>query len=290
MDQRAQSLEQERHKYEEFVRTHPKSRLDYNGQSLEYISCGHGSHTVFIPPHISRLFPPEMAYRHILDFESKYRIIAPSLIESDNLDDMAASLLAVIEKEGVGPVVLYGQSGSGITAQVFFRRHFQHVAGMVLVNTVAPGRPAPRSLLFSLFKLLPTALLKYIFKKKLLKLLDAPNLPPDLIPKLEMNRAILIERFAAHFSKRMLALDLQNVMKFNMEDIPSLEPLTDWHGQILIVTSEDDPGYNDSRLLSEKLPNAHLLVLEKGYGHLAPAVKSQEVYQAVDRLIAGLSQ
>lgn len=62
-----------------------------------------------------------------------------------------------------------------------------------------------------------------------------------------------------------------------------------WQGRVLIITSEDDAGFEDSRLLSEKLPNASLLVLEKGYGHLAPAVKSQEVRSAIDRLIAELS-
>ena len=51
-DQSPQSLEQEQDLYTEFIRTHPKLRLEYKGQSLEYIACGHGSHTMLIPPHI----------------------------------------------------------------------------------------------------------------------------------------------------------------------------------------------------------------------------------------------
>jgi len=83
---------------------------------------------------------------------------------------------------------------------------------------------------------------------------------------------------------------MQNAMKFNAEGFVDPELLKDWQGHILIVTSEDDAGYDDSKLLSEKLPNASLLVLEKGYGHLAPAVKSQEVRQAIERLANSLSQ
>lgn len=52
----AQSLKEEKDVYEEFVITHPKSRLEYQGQTIEYIACGHGMHTVLIPPHISGFF------------------------------------------------------------------------------------------------------------------------------------------------------------------------------------------------------------------------------------------
>jgi pimeloyl-ACP methyl ester carboxylesterase len=288
-DQDTQLL-QEQAVYDEFIRTHPKSHLEYKGQPLEYIAGGHGSRTMLMPPHISSLFPSEMGYRSILGFESQFRVIAPSLIESDSLDDIAASLLHVIEKEATGPVILFGQSGSGITAQVFFRRYPRHVAGLVLVNTVAPGHPAPRTPLFVLFKLLPAALLKYLFKRELVKSLDLAGLPPELAPRLQVSRALLNECFGARFSKRGLAIDMQNAMKFNAEGFVDPGLLKDWQGRILVVTSEDDAGYEDSRSLSEKLPNVSLLVLEKGYGHLAPAVKSQEVRSAIERLVASLGQ
>ncbi len=288
-DQDTRSLQEEQAIYDEFIRTHPKTRLEYKGQSLEYIVCGHGPHTMLIPPHISGLFPSEMGYRHILGFESQFRIIAPSLIESDSLDDIAASLLHVMEKEGAGPAILFGQSGSGITAQVFFRRYSRHVAGMILVNTVAPGHPSPKTPLFALFRLLPAALLRIVFKREFMKLLDSTGLPPDLAARVQMSRALLNECFEARFSKRSLAIDMQNALKFNAEGFVEPERLKDWQGCILIVTSEDDAGFEDSKLLSEKLPNASLLVLEKGYGHLAPAAKSQEVRQAIERLMYSLS-
>ena len=51
---------------------------------------------------------------------------------------------------------------------------------------------------------------------------------------------------------------------------------------------EDDAGYNGGKLPSQQLPNSELYVLEKGYGHLAPAVKSQEVREAIDDFISSL--
>jgi pimeloyl-ACP methyl ester carboxylesterase len=230
-----------------------------------------------------------MGYRQILAFERQFRVIAPSLIETNDLDEIATSLLFVLEKEANRPVVLFGQSGSAMTAQVFFRRYFQRVAGMILVNTVAPGHPPPRTPLFTFFKLLPAALLKFIFTKKLLGQIDTVDLPLELVPKLQMSRVLLSEGLTERFSKRTLSIDIHNAMQFNAEGFMDPGMLSAWRGHILIITSQDDGGYEDSQALSEKLPNAQLLVFEKGYGHLAPLVKSHEVHLAIDNLMAELS-
>jgi pimeloyl-ACP methyl ester carboxylesterase len=133
---------------------------------------------------------------------------------------------------------------------------------------------------------LPAALLKYVLKKRLCKPLDSANVPQYLIPRLEITRSLLNESFDTRFSKKKLMLELNNVLRFNDEGIIEPEELRDWAGRILIITSEDDAGYPGSQLLSQRLPNAELYVLEEGYGHLAPAVKSQEVREAIDDFIA----
>ena len=129
-NQNPDPLRQEQSRFNEFQKTHYKSSLDYRGQTLEYYSCGNGPRTILIPPHISSLFPTEMGYRHILDFESCFRVIAPSLIETGNLDEIAESLLLVLEKEKIDDVILFGGSGSGITAQVFFYRYHPRVRAL----------------------------------------------------------------------------------------------------------------------------------------------------------------
>jgi pimeloyl-ACP methyl ester carboxylesterase len=287
-NQNADPLRQEQSRFNEFRKTHHKSSLDYKGQTLEYYSCGDGPCTILIPPHISSLFPTEMGYRHILDFESSFRVIAPSLIAAGDLDEIAESLLLVLEKEKIDDVILFGGSGSGITAQVFFYRYHSYARGMILTNTVAPGKSGIRTPMTILLRLLPAALLKSVLRKRLSKPLDIVNVPQDLIPRLELTRFLLNESFDTRFSKRKLTLELNNTLRFNDEGIIEPEALKDWEGRILIITSEDDAGYNDSQLLSRRLPNSELYVLEKGYGHLAPAVKSQEVREAIDDFISSL--
>jgi pimeloyl-ACP methyl ester carboxylesterase len=194
----------------------------------------------------------------------------------------------VLEKEKIDDVILFGGSGSGITAQVFFYRYHPRVRGMILTNTVAPGKSGTRTPTTILLRLLPAALLKYVLKKRLLKPLNLDNVPQDLIPRLELTRSLLDESFDARFSKRKLTLELNNALRFNDEGIIEPEALRDWKGRILIITSEDDAGYSGSKSLSQRLPNSELCVLEEGYGHLAPAVKSQEVRKAIDDFISSL--
>jgi pimeloyl-ACP methyl ester carboxylesterase len=283
-------LRQEQSRFNEFQKTHDKSSLNYKGQTLEYYSCGNGPRTILMPPHISSLFPTEMGYHHILGFESSFKVIAPSLIEAGDLDEIAESLLLVLAKEEIDDVIVFGGSGSGITAQVFFYRYPSRVRGLILTNTVAPRPGGTRTPMTILLRLLPAALLKSVLKKSLSKPLDLVNVPPDLVPRLEFTRFLLNESFDTRFSKTKLALELKNVLRFNDQGIIKPEALQDWQGRILIITSEDDAGYNDSKLLSQRLPNSELYVLEKGYGHLAPAVKSQQVREAIDNFISSLGE
>jgi pimeloyl-ACP methyl ester carboxylesterase len=287
-NQNPDPLRQEQGRFNEFQKTHHKSSLNYKGQTLEYYCCGKGPRTVLIPPHISSLFPMEMAYHHILNFKSSSKVIAPSLIETGDLDEIAESLVLVLEKEKIDDVILFGGSGAGITAQVFFYRYHPRVRGMILTNTVAPGKSGTRTPTTILLRLLPAALLKYVLKKRLLKPLNLDNVPQDLIPRLELTRFLLNESFDTRFSKRKLTLELNNALRFNDEGIIEPEALRDWEGRILIITSEDDAGYSGSKSLSQRLPNSELCVLEEGYGHLAPAVKSQEVRKAIDDFISSL--
>jgi len=289
-NQNPDPLPQEQSRFNEFQKTHHKSGLNYKGQTLEYYSCGSGPRTILIPPHISSLFPAEMAYRHILDFERSFKVVAPSLIETGDLDEIAESLLLVLEKEEIDDVIVFGGSGSGITAQVFFYRYPSRVRGMILSNTVAPRPSETRTPMTILFRWLPAALLKSVLKKRLSKPLDLANVPPDLVPRLEFTRFLLNESFDTRFSKTKLALELKNVLRFNDQGIIKPEALADWKGRILIITSEDDAGYNDSKLLSQRLPNSELYVLEQGYGHLAPAVKSHQVREAIDDFISSLGE
>lgn len=275
--------------FKDFINTHKKKSILYEGNRIDYYCSGKGENTVVVLPHISSLFSQEMAYHHILNFEKTNTVLAPELTHPGSIDEVAGMLNFLLERENSKDVVIYGQSGSGITAQIFFNRYYSKVKGMILVHTIAPGREVKNSnRLLNMIKLFPGFLLKYLFKKKLTKYSKDIVIPDECIPRIRHSYLLMEKYFKNRFSKKNLLKELEFAMQFNNEKIPAQKDLPDWNGRILIVTSEDDSGYKDSILLSQTLPYAEMYTFEKGFGHLAPAIKSKEFYLKVNEFIAGL--
>ena len=127
-----------------------------------------------------------------------------------------------------------------------------------------------------------------MFKKIMTKYSKDITIPKESLPRIKQSQALMEKYFNTRFSKKTLLKELELVYEFNSEKIPTGKELPGWNGRVFIVTSEDDSGYEDSIKLSQTLPNAELFVFEKGFGHLTPAIKSDEFYQKVNEFIAGL--
>jgi pimeloyl-ACP methyl ester carboxylesterase len=282
-------IEAEKKLFEQFTATHKQKNISYKTGSIDYYCSGKGENTVMVLPHISSLFSQEMAYHHILNFEKHNTVLAPELTHSTTIDEVAGMLNYLLEKENRSDVIIYGQSGSGITAQIFFNRYYNKVKGMILVHTIAPGKDVKAgSGILNIIKFLPGFLLKYMFKRKLAKYSKDIVIPDKCMPRIKQTYALMEKYFKTRFSKKNLLKELEFALQFNNEAILSLKDLPDWNGRILIVTSKDDSGYEDSIKLSQTLPHAELYTFEKGFGHLAPAIKSEEFYCKVNEFIAGL--
>jgi len=88
---------------------------------------------------------------------------------------------------------------------------------------------------------------------------------------------LLNKSLKERFSKKRLLLEIDNIFQFNNEGFLDIEKIKGWNGKVLIITSEDDPGYEDSKLLKQHLPHSELYIFSAGYGHLTPAVKANEI-------------
>ncbi|GAG59384.1 unnamed protein product [marine sediment metagenome] len=153
----------EKELFELFINTHKKYIINYKEINIEYYYSGKGGNTILILPHISSLFNQEMAFHLIIDLENNNKVLAPELCNVNNIDEIADIMNYILEKENITNVIIYGQSGSGITAQVFFNRYYNKVKGMILVNTIAPrNNTKNNSRLLKMIKLFPSFLLKYI--------------------------------------------------------------------------------------------------------------------------------
>jgi len=283
------TIEPEKKRFEQFLETHKKKSIPYKAGCIEYYSSGKGKHTVVVLPHISNLFAQEMSYNHILHFEKYNKVLAPELIGAATMEEVAGMLHHLLEKENCNNVIIYGQSGSGITAQIFFKRYYRDVKGMILVNTIGPGKKANKKKgLAGMLRFIPGFFLKGMLKKTMTTYAKNITIPEKSLPRIRQSRALMETYFTTRFSKKNLVNEMEIVFRFNEEKIPTEKELPGWNGRVLIVTSEDDSGYEDSIKLSEALPHSELFVFEKGFGHLTPAIRSDEFYRKVNDFIAGL--
>jgi pimeloyl-ACP methyl ester carboxylesterase len=279
----------EKERFDRFLDTHKKFKANYKDVDIEYCFSGEGEKAILVLPHISSLFSQEMAFHLIMELENTNKVLAPELGTMNTLDEIADAINYVLEKENIAEVIIYGQSGSGITAQVFFNRYYHRVKGMILVNTVAPRNETknPGGLL-KVMKLFPGFLLKFLIKKKFSRYSKNINIPEESIARINFSKLLLQKCFHERFSKETFFKELKYIFEFNHEKILSHKDLPNWKGKVLIITSEDDPGYEDSKKLADLLPNADMFVFEPGYGHLAPAIKSEEFYSKIHGFLKAL--
>ena len=281
VDRHSSNYQQERTTYSNFIDSHEKNVISYRGNNVEYYFCGSGEQAILLPPHISSLIPSEMVFRNILEFEKRLKVIAPDLAYSNDLNELAETFNLILEKENIDEVILFGQSGSGITAQIFFRRYHPKIKAMILINTVAPKSERNKRWASILLRLTPAIVLKSVFKKKMSKYFESEKLPKELLPRFMFTQFLLNKSLKERFSKRRLLLEIDNIFEFNNEGFLDIEKLRGWRGKVLIITSEDDPGYEDSKLLKQHLPNSELYIFSEGYGHLTPAVKADELKKVI---------
>ena len=219
-----------------------------------------------------------MAYEHC------FKVIAPILPDIKNIDELAESINTILKEEKIDKVIVFGQSGSGITAQIFFSRYYQKIKAMILVNTVVP-KAKRKNKLSIIFNILPEFILKYFIKMTFKKYYQLENIPKEFYPKIMFTNYLLEENLKRYFTKKKLIEDLDLIHAFNDEHILIKKTLQEWNGKILIVTSENDPLYEESKMLFHLLPHSQIHIFKEEYGHLTPSIKSNELKQVIQNFL-----
>src|SRR5256885_6331084 len=91
-----------------FRATHPARKLNLNGVGWRYFSGGReGPSLLLLPGAIGK---GEVAFRHILEFEDDYRVIAPDYPLVPTVDRLLDGLVGLLEAENVETVTIIGGS------------------------------------------------------------------------------------------------------------------------------------------------------------------------------------
>ncbi len=270
--------------FHQFKQTHPRKRLEYNGQWVEYLGCGKGKKTILLPPGGFGILPPEYGFRSITHFEKNYKVIAPDVPDVSTLDEMSEVLNRILDAEGIESVIVVGGSGAGITTQSFFRRHCDRVEKMVLYNTFGPKKERNKRGGLWIIRIFPAFILRPLFMKKLSRL-AAADIPPEAEARFGFNVALLKEMFSEKFNKKAMLSALKLVFEFNETDSYNLSDFKEWQGSVLIITAEDEHYFKDVDDLMKNLPNAELYTFPKGVGHMAPLIFPDKFFGEIDQFL-----
>jgi pimeloyl-ACP methyl ester carboxylesterase len=83
-------------------------------------------------------------------------------------------------------------------------------------------------------------------------------------------------------NKKLLVSQMKLVFEFNERDTYTSNNFKPWQGRVLVITSEDDVGYEDVNILLKNLPNTELYTFPKGTGHMTPLIH-QEKFRKIIR-------
>jgi pimeloyl-ACP methyl ester carboxylesterase len=264
---------------QDFLETHEIREIDVEGKSIKYYSCGKGERTIltFSGGHSGL----ETVYETVLGFENDFRMVVVDISLFKSPSEFSQGVNKVLEREGVGRVFVTGQSLSGMYSQIYFKRNCNTIDAMVLTNTFAPRQKQSKKWGLTLLRLFPFFLLKAIFKQKMHKWAPAAEIPTDAKERMQFKSAFMKQVIDQQFSKGFLMNAANMAFQFHKDEEYTAEDFKDWKGEILIISSKDDPCYKDLDILRKNLPHTELFLFPEGYRHMAPMVFRDEFHNRI---------
>jgi pimeloyl-ACP methyl ester carboxylesterase len=257
-----------------FRATHPPQHLDLAKVRWEYLSGGRTGECLVILGGASGI--GELAFRQLLAFEDRYRVLVPSYPAVGSMAELVAGIHGILSAERIGRVHLLGGSFGGLVAQCFVRRHPEQVASLILSHTGLPqaGRAAKLSLLLKILPLIPASWLRLALGREASKLLPSDH------SDFAFWRAYFQDAFAG-LSRRDIRARYRCMVDLDRNYSFSGSELADWPGSILILEADDDPVVPEPqrRAVRALYPRAQVYTF-RGTGH-ASALVVPEAYGGV---------
>ena len=257
----------------EFRNLNKFTLLSKNGITSEYITSGSGKKTLLI--FHGAMGNAETTYNRILQLQSEYKIIAPSIKGFKNLNQFFIGIDNILKEEKVETLYVYGGSFGGLMAQSYFYHAFHRIEKLILSFTFPP---LPEwiwyfKLLIFILRIVPYSLLFKILSKELLKLTNVDvNLTEEQVERVKFFKCFFTEIINTKITKKdalcqfKLASDSMKMNKISFQD---------WTGRVLVVTSNTDSNFKYHERLKKQFPNVSDIIYENT-GHLGTIIKENE--------------
>jgi pimeloyl-ACP methyl ester carboxylesterase len=273
--------------YNAFVRRNPKRIYrGPSGKSTAYYALGEGPKALFIPAAGMGFLPGELAFRGLSHLARSFRVICADPVFALDLAEIVETYDGLLDGEGVKKVFLYGSSGAGLSAQLFFKRRFDRVERLVLSNTIAVS--SARVHKFNRDRRLTALLPAPLVRRALLgaggRLLKA-EIPPELGGRMNFLAGLTRFLIVRYFTKPKLAAVMTMIANFAAEGGLAAPDYSTWPGKALIITAEADPGFRDAAVLATLLPGSRMHTFGKQYGHIVAYIAEDEYYGVIEQFL-----
>lgn len=277
--------EPERTRLAEFVRANPLREVESDGRCLRYLAAGRGELPILLLT--AAYGSPYVVYDSALRLGRDHRVVVADVGEASSLDELAADVDRVLDMEGLDRVVAFGQSLGGILAQAYLMGRPVRVEAMVLAQTVAPRRENNRRAALWVVHALPGFAIRALVAHKLRRV-AVPGLPAAQAARLAASRALLLDAVRATLTRRRITHTVRLVFEFNQHPEYGAAGRGAWAGRVLVITSEDDPGFGDTERIRAALPSTEVHALPSGAGHLAPLAHGGEFWARIEQFLLSL--
>lgn len=272
--------EQQREQLAHFRAAHPPRRLNLDGVCWNYLAGGSAGDTLLLLP--GAIGRAEVAFRHILEFEDDYRVIAPDYPPLPTVDRLLSGFIALLDAENVRSATVIGGSMGGGLAQCLVRKYPERVSRLILSHTGVPNprRAQLNSFGMKVLRFIPIGLIRAALNWEVSRLLSAAGDEKRfwLVYFGELTGLITKDEALSIYER---AIDLEQRYVFKPGD------LNGWPGQILILESDDDPIIRPAEraALKSLYPQAQVHTF-KGGGHGASIVRREEYLSRVRKFLS----
>lgn len=273
----------------QFRQAHSLKALSVNGIQWTYLSGGEGEYVVLVLHGGGGV--AESLFRYIRYLEEGYRVIAPTIPTAvTRIADALEGILAVLDREAIPAVHLFGVSNGGMIGQCLVRKCPEKIRTLILFHSMLPSREYAQvfSRRVKTLSSLPrwvTVSLGYRWLERQIQA-EAPNALPG---ELSFWSAYFREFYDAELvskeyfvSRAKILVDYFGSYDFEPHD------LDDWPGRIFIIESENDQVVNEferERLKSfYRQARVHTF---RGAGHLGGGLfKVEETIELIQDFLA----
>lgn len=275
-----------------FYQEYPLQTIRIGGKVWEYIKKGTGKKTLVILP--GGFENAQITFEQIEVFQKEYTVISITINNCDSINELCIAINAILDKEKIQKIYLYGLSLTGLLVQSYTKRNKERVEKLIISHAAAPQSKTylqksifPLRILQPLAYYLPMSWIKFLIQKIGYSVQANTNKQfkfPEMRKKnQQVFQLILHEFFEKYYDRKFIKTIYRLHYNFVCETFDHTT-FADWKGKVLILQTDNDPLMGDNGAFKTIYPDAKVVTFH-GTGHLTLYFQFPDVVQVIHEFL-----